>query len=618
MLNQNWSDEEANKFYSAAQGSRLLPYEWYLQLEQPDTEFRFNDARHVEELGYLPRSPDHAGNPDGLPVGFTKDGKHLGLTCAACHTSQIRYQGTAWLIDGGPTSGDFEKFLRRLVLALEKTVADPAKFERFANRVLGAGATPVAKADLLASVKKASASRASYNVRNLPTTNATPFGPGRVDAFGAILNEVAETFAQVPGNHAPADAPVSYPFLWDTPHHDRVQWNGAAENEDSALLKPLIGTAHLGALGRNAGEVLGVFGVLDASHEGLLIQFRGYSSSIQRSNLIDIEESLRKLWSPQWPAELPPIDESLRASGRELFKNNCISCHRDIDRTDGSRQVAAVMRAGGTDQTMASNFATRQSKTGILNGRRVELFGSSRFGTDAPTRELLVHMVRRAVVYPPPLFAGAHLALQPENFMAALDIPQEYPVFAEIAVGEQKLAGAFTQLRFDGKSIRQAASRKPLILKQAKRLFLQSTADAQDPNVFESVDGSRARFGAAGTIRESNAAAKTVATFTGNEASIAYAYKARPLNGIWATAPYLHNGSIPNLDELLKRPSQRSQSKFRLGSGEFDPQRVGFRIDVGGFEFDPALPGNSNAGHDYDREFTYTERKQLIEYLKSL
>ena len=98
-------------------------------------------------------------------------------------------------------------------------------------------------------------------------------------------------------------------------------------------------------------------------------------------------------------------------------------------------------------------------------------------------------------------------------------------------------------------------------------------------------------------------------------------YKARPLNGIWASAPYLHNGSIPNLDELLKRSTERSQATFKVGSREFDPEKVGFKTDTGE-DFNPSLPGNLNTGHDYGHDdgtpFTAEERKQLIEYMQSL
>jgi len=73
-------------------------------------------------------------------------------------------------------------------------------------------------------------------------------------------------------------------------------------------------------------------------------------------------------------------------------------------------------------------------------------------------------------------------------------------------------------------------------------------------------------------------------------------YKARPLAGIWATAPYLHNGSVPTLYQLLL-PADRRDKIFYLGSHEFDPKNVGVsttKID-GAFEFRTEQTGNSNA-----------------------
>ena len=91
-LKQNWTDAEGSWFYSVPQGSRLIPYDWFLNLEQVDSQAKFRDAEHMRALGYLTRTPDGQANPDGLPIGFVKDGAHLGLTCAACHTAQINYQ----------------------------------------------------------------------------------------------------------------------------------------------------------------------------------------------------------------------------------------------------------------------------------------------------------------------------------------------------------------------------------------------------------------------------------------------------------------------------------------------------------------------------------------------
>src|SRR2546423_14037699 len=85
-------------------------------------------------------------------------------------------------------------------------------------------------------------------------------------------------------------------------------------------------------------------------------------------------------------------------------------------------------------------------------------------------------------------------------------------------------------------------------------------------------------------------------------------YKFRPLNAIWATAPYLHNGSVPTLYDLLLPPSDRPTS-FYVGTREFDPVKVGFKTEQSaenGFLFrvfdDQGKPiqGNLNSGHDYN------------------
>ena len=110
-------------------------------------------------------------------------------------------------------------------------------------------------------------------------------------------------------------------------------------------------------------------------------------------------------------------------------------------------------------------------------------------------------------------------------------------------------------------------------------------------------------------------------------------YKVRPLNGVWATPPYLHNGSVPNVYALLSPVSERPTT-FYLGNREYDPVNLGYVTDplTNGFEFDTSKPGNSNKGHEFSKEFdpkkevtgligpylSPDERKALIEYLKTL
>jgi hypothetical protein len=99
------------------------------------------------------------------------------------------------------------------------------------------------------------------------------------------------------------------------------------------------------------------------------------------------------------------------------------------------------------------------------------------------------------------------------------------------------------------------------------------------------------------------------------------AYESRVLRGIWATAPYLHNGSVPNLWELLTPPKDRKRN-FMVGSRTFDAKNVGYASDQspfknGSFAADPAN-GNGNGGHDFGTTLSDDDRWALIEYLKTL
>ena len=96
-------------------------------------------------------------------------------------------------------------------------------------------------------------------------------------------------------------------------------------------------------------------------------------------------------------------------------------------------------------------------------------------------------------------------------------------------------------------------------------------------------------------------------------------YPARPLPGAWATAPYLHNGSVPTLWHLL-HPDQRPGT-FITGNAEFDPAKIGYVTTGKGWTFDTSQPGNSNIGHAGDRfgaNLTEEQKAMLLEYLKTI
>ena len=101
-------------------------------------------------------------------------------------------------------------------------------------------------------------------------------------------------------------------------------------------------------------------------------------------------------------------------------------------------------------------------------------------------------------------------------------------------------------------------------------------------------------------------------------------YVAPPLDGIWATAPYLHNGSVPTLDDLLKS-SQRPAKWSRTfdNTADYDAVKIGWKYKVETTKsntktYDTTQLGYGNQGHIYGDKLTAEERKAVIEYLKTI
>ena len=108
-------------------------------------------------------------------------------------------------------------------------------------------------------------------------------------------------------------------------------------------------------------------------------------------------------------------------------------------------------------------------------------------------------------------------------------------------------------------------------------------------------------------------------------------YKARPLNGVWATGPLLHNCSVTTLRDLLK-PAKKRPPTFWVGSRKFYPEDVGFESKTkpkNGVLFDTSVPGNSKVGHEYGVGISEddggdgvklepSEIEDLLEFLRSL
>ncbi len=99
-------------------------------------------------------------------------------------------------------------------------------------------------------------------------------------------------------------------------------------------------------------------------------------------------------------------------------------------------------------------------------------------------------------------------------------------------------------------------------------------------------------------------------------------YQSVPLDGIWLRAPYLHNGSVANLRDLLE-PQEKRSPVFYRGYDVYDPAAVGFDTQSAeaqrvGMRFDTAVRGNGNQGHLYGVKLAPPEKTALLEYMKTL
>jgi mono/diheme cytochrome c family protein len=656
-VDQGWSRSDSLWFYNTTQGSNLMPYDIFVELEQAESTELFRSLKNIDYFRYLPQKPTFF-NPDGLPVGIVRDGydgkDYVGFTCAACHTGQVNFDGKAVRIDGGAAMADMDGFLTALADAMSATLKDSQKKDRLVKRVLkrngfwrmvwgGRSYTSAEEVhdDLVTWTNRLSI----YNTLN---KSEVEYGYARLDAFGRIYNRVLKhvmdkkqvatklAFVFYPNGQRvltngeienvmegldgfilgqdgfeeivkrlqskepgfpgldgegialigdsifnKANAPVSYPFVWDVPQSDYVQWNGLAANEG------------VGPLGRNTGEVIGVFATLDwkkdetkwwefwegmqkfslsafVSGQSNKQEHIDFQSSINKVNLSRMESHMQYLTSPRWEdvkfadgTTLPAVNKEgkLWKRGEQLYLQYCVSCHELIDSRAWDRRIISHMTSTkkvGTDPTMAKNSVNYKGSSG--------------------------------------------------NFQH---------IYQETAVGP-----VLVQEEAPAVQILTAATRGVIATPDHDKWLIRRWLDWVYTLGMSFFDND---------IEPSIKAGDYEPDTTANPYASLDAYKARPLNGIWATAPYLHNGSVPTMYDLFL-PKEERPSQFWVGCRELDAEKLGTKCEQGqGKLFDTTLKGNSNAGHEYAAGRTplsgsdtplpalnADDRKALVEFIKTL
>jgi hypothetical protein len=143
-IDQGWSMADRETWYQISQGSAVLDYDIFLNLEVAGSQELFRSDANSGLYGLIPQAANPRTNPDALPIGLTKTvvaqgrwkGEYIGLTCAACHTAQLTYRGKKIRIDGGVANTlDLMAYTHSLDDALQATLTDTAKFDRLAVRL---------------------------------------------------------------------------------------------------------------------------------------------------------------------------------------------------------------------------------------------------------------------------------------------------------------------------------------------------------------------------------------------------------------------------------------------------------------------------------------------------
>ncbi len=637
-LEQGWSESDSLWFYTTTQGSNLIPYDFFVSLEVANKTTRFASNEIFDKYRYLPQAATFF-NKDALAVGFAKDtykGKdYVGYTCAACHTGQINYQGQAIRVDGAPAMADMNNYLEALHAAMQQTLIDKEKRNRFIQKVLALKNNYTSKKAIFSDLRKWESVLENYNTINHSNLD---YGYARLDAFGRIYNRVLQYVinkeqaksqmllaVDTAGQHIlteqqanlvldginefiigdeqfaliikrltskregypnlsksqlirikkklfnEPDAPVSYPFLWDVTHSDYVQWNGIAAN------------AGVGPIGRNAGEVIGVFGTLD------------------------------------WRATDPQFSLSAKLSGQDN-KHMKIDFTSSIDLMNLRRLENHLkhLKSPVWPEKILGAINQEQAK----RGQRIyaDYCQSCHLVVERDNwnRVIIAHMSDIDKVGTDP--QAAHNSVNYTGQTGNFKYTYQGTGVGDVILGEEAPVAMLLT----------AATKGVVATPDPDKWFIRRWADWLYTLLSSFFTNEIQPSVKNGTYQPDTKS---------NPFQSLLAYKARSLNGIWATAPYLHNGSVPSLYDLLLPVKREGDSddgeyrpdSFRVGSREFDPVRIGFKATgYDGFIFDASLPGNLNVGHEYAAGRTAQpsgeilpplnsrQRWDLIEYLKTL
>lgn len=651
LTSQGWgaSRESADRqtFYYTPQGTSIkrLRYSWLVALERPWSTERLASPENMRHYRFVVDTAPTPANPDQLPVGFARrfdpaiGDSVLDLSCAACHTGELHVtantgERVSIRVDGGQAMHAFTseapgEFLPDLGNSLLQTYLNPFKFRRFSKKVLGAryphGIFKL-HSDLGTVLWDVMAQALSEKWHGLYPYEE---GFGRTDALTRINNNVFGYHIDSRNLYV-GDGPTSYPPVFNIWKFSWVQYSAEARQP----------------MARNFGETLGVgadYKLVTDSGGALPPQDR-FATSTNVPGIVALEEVLTHLKPPKWPEDILPQINCARAQrGKELFNQLCFHCHGPDTEHPLEKQFkwwmaplktdaephwdipVIPLAAIGTDPNSAVNFANRRydiSKTGVTDEdmrrvllprwavdeeRRIEFFQakaaymSQQKDLDCwGTAELAG--IKADLADSGASLSGPSPCMDALKKIDAITPPSKQPACqGGPLVGLNGLACSEAVRAYEGAVLtvaRSAAQVCPHISRALDSIDVTNTSSGAALNYIGSIMADK-YYHDNGILDD----AQQHLNGFGIEdiPQVVLGYKPRPLAGVWATPPFLHNGSVPTLYDLLS-PVARRPRTFVTGQRAFDPVKVGLVTEtqtVKSAVFDTSVTGNSNSGHEF-------------------
>lgn len=557
---------QREEFYHTSQGSEIFPIRLLRALTDPKTGKPF--MQDLERFGLMPDPARDDGLAVGLTVAkndFTAGLEMVGITCAACHTGEFRYNGKGVRVDGAPNMFDMQTFYADMFGAVLALQTSSELRRQFAERLFqqsygeyGMLAPVLRPAVLLGQAVgllthideiKARASLAGVIAKAIERRNARPecqgpdaqctSGFGRLDAFNGTRNFILAQLSDE--NLVELNAPSKFPPVWGFKDYRWVEWT---LNTNSVME-------------RNFTETMGAGATVKLLPDTGADRF---ASSIPVRNMHKLERLSYHIEPPKWPGHVfGEIDTALAEQGAAVYAANCAGCH-DYGPADYDENGLLELRA----------FAP---------GLETPIPGAPSVGTDAGA----------ALTVACPVPNPGDLPVEKRSYSA------------EEATLLQNCKGVTAGQPFEGYAFADVVSVAVNAVK-AQAYEAEGVTEAEQRE-FEDTDR-RGGIYWRDTILDDGRP-----------------YAARPLHGVWAAAPYLHNGSVPTLADLLTPPEDRPKS-FPIGQRDYDPVKVGFETDLPAdrvkYTVDTTQTGNGNGGHVYGTALPEGEKQALLEYLKTL